>query len=371
MIASVPAVRRRGHIPGLDGIRAIAFLLVFWAHASPNISYYIPATLGVTIFFFLSGYLITTLLRREFTATGTIALGNFYLRRVLRIFVPLYVVFALAAFAHLVQHQSAGNWSGVCSMLFYYYNYAMALDVKAWVPLGMNVIWSLSVEEHFYILFPLAYLLLARRRVAQARVARVLIGICVLELLWRAALVLTHHDQHMWTYYATDARLDSILWGSLLALVNNPVFSAANGGSDRSILPRRYPGLAFALSLLVLLASLVPHSFLYRESLRYTVQGLALYVLFSYVIANSDRWFVAWLEWKPLRYLGWISYVLYLCHDAILNLVVPLWPGRFAFTGTLSFVLSIAFAVVIRHTLELPLQRLRNALGPQQASRIL
>ncbi len=364
-------VKASNYIPGLDGIRAIAFLLVFWAHALPGISFYIPATLGVTIFFFLSGYLITTLLRRELASTGTIALGNFYLRRVLRIFVPLYVVYALAAFAHLVQHQSAGNWSGVCSMLFYYYNYAMALDVKAWVPLGMNVIWSLSVEEHFYILFPLAYLLLARRRVAQASVTRVLIGVCVLELLWRAVLVITHHDQPLWTYYATDARLASILWGSLLALTNNPVFSAANGGSDRSILPSRHRGLAFAAALLMLVATLVPRSFLYRESLRYTLQALALYVIFSYVLTNSGNRCVAWLEWKPLRYLGWISYVLYLCHDAILSLLTPIWPGRFAISGTRAFVLSIAFAVLMRHTLELPLQRLRNTLRPQQFSSIL
>ena len=368
------------YIPGLDGIRAIAFLLVFWAHALPGVSYYIPATLGVTIFFFLSGYLITTLLRREFMATGNIALRDFYLRRALRIFVPLYVVYALAAaFAHFVQHESMGNVRGLFAMLFYYYNYAMALDVKAWVPLGMNVIWSLSVEEHFYILFPLLYLALVRSRIAKRTQTQLLILFCALELLWRFVIVASGHDQHLWTYYATDARLDSILWGSLLALTNNPVFSRANGGEDRSILPSRHAMACFVGALILLVATLVPRSLVYRESLRYTVQAIALYAVFSFVIPNIQHWSVAWLEWKPLRYIGWISYVLYLCHDFILSAITRIWPDRFLLTGPLAFALSITFATLIRYALELPLQRLRARLrhtptvapAPQQSSRIL
>ena len=368
------------YIPGLDGIRAIAFLLVFWAHALPGVSYYIPATLGVTIFFFLSGYLITTLLRRELEGTGTIVLRDFYLRRVLRIFLPLYVVFALAAgYAHFVQHDSMGNLSGFFSMLFYYYNYAMALGIKAWVPLGMNVIWSLSVEEHFYLLFPLLYLALARSRLTRSTQTRLLIGFCLLELLWRALIVVTDHDHHLWTYYATDARLDSILWGSVLALTHNPVFSRSNGGTDNSILPDRHTTLAFIGCVLLLLATLVPRSLLYRESLRYTMQALALYGIFSFVIPNIRHPSVVWLEWTPLRYLGWISYVLYLSHDFILNVLNRIWPDRFALTGPLGFAIAIAFATLLRYTLELPLQRLRSRLRhdpvpsrlPQQTSQIL
>lgn len=380
------ASKPSSYIPGLDGIRAIAFLLVFFAHALLGFSYYIPATLGVTIFFFLSGYLITTLLRRELESTGTIVLRDFYLRRVLRIFLPLYVVFAItAAYAHFVQHDSMGNRSGFLSMLFYYYNYAMALGLKAWVPLGMNVIWSLSVEEQFYILFPLAYLALSRSRLARSTQTRLLIGFCLLELVWRIVIVTTNHDQHLWTYYATDARLDSILWGSVLALTHNPVFfrsysnSQPDSDPDHSILPSHYTTLAFAGSVLLLLATLVPRSFLYRESLRYTLQALALYGIFSFVIPNIRHRSVAWLEWTPLRYLGWISYALYLSHDFILNVLTRVWPNHFALTGPFGFAIAIAFATLLRYTLELPLQRLRSRLrhtpsqyrAPQQTSQIL
>ena len=354
--------KARSYIPGLDGIRAIAFLLVFWAHALPGVSYYIPATLGVTIFFFLSGYLITTLLRRELAATGRIALGDFYLRRALRIFLPLYVVYALSAvFAHYAQHESMGNWRGFFSLIFYYYNYAVALDYRAWVPLGMNVVWSLCVEEHFYLLFPLLYVGLSRSRLARATQGRLLAGFCLLELLWRVVLVTVFHDPHLWTYYATDARLDSILWGAVLALTHNPA-PLSGVAPEPSILPRRQGTLAFCGALVVLGASLVPRSLLYKESLRYTVQALALYVLFSFVIANIRHPAVAWLEFKPLRYLGWISYVLYLCHDFVLNVLTRAWPNHFALTGPLGFAICIAFATLMRYTLELPLQGLRARL---------
>jgi len=349
-----PASGHSHHIHGLDGIRAIAFLLVFWAHATPAISYYIPATLGVTIFFFLSGYLITTLLRREWESTGTVSLRSFYIRRTLRIFGPLYVVFALAAaFAHYAMHSSMGNRIGALSLLFYFYNYALLLRWDPWLPLGMNVVWSLAVEEHFYILFPLAYLAMMRRGLSRLTQSRILIGFCAAELIWRFVLIAVIHEHRFWTYYATDARLDSILWGCLLAMVNNPVCG------DRPLLARRYQIIGFAAALLLLLGSLVPRSIFYRESLRYTVQAMALYVIFSFVVANARHWSVAWLEWLPLRYLGWISYVLYLSHDFILNVVSARYPGHPRLLGPLAFVIAIAFATAMRYALELPLQRLR------------
>src|ERR1051326_8050510 len=82
-------------IPSLDGIRALAVLLVFAAHAGLNER--VPGNFGVTVFFFLSGYLITTLLRLEWERTGGISLKAFYLRRVLRILPPMYLVLAAAS----------------------------------------------------------------------------------------------------------------------------------------------------------------------------------------------------------------------------------------------------------------------------------
>jgi peptidoglycan/LPS O-acetylase OafA/YrhL len=162
------------YIPGLDGIRACAFLMVFLAHALRGaVARFVPATLGITVFFFLSGYLITTLLRRERALTGSVSLRDFYLRRALRILAPLYVVYALAAaVARFALHDSAGNGLGLLSVFFQCYNYTGQLLGHAQTPDGMTVLWSLAIEEHFYLLFPVAYLLL-RALAPRRHVARV------------------------------------------------------------------------------------------------------------------------------------------------------------------------------------------------------
>jgi peptidoglycan/LPS O-acetylase OafA/YrhL len=229
---------------------------------------------------------------------------------------------------------------------------------------------------------------MTRSRLSASAQTRILVAFCALELLWRFILVAVLHNTNLWTYFATDARLDSILWGCILALNNNPVFfakettsppgknchpersdgSAVGPGDERqpdhSILPRNHQLLTFFGGIALLIASLLPRSFLYKESLRYTLQALALYLVFSFIVANIRHPFVAWLEWRPLRYLGWISYVLYLCHDFILDALNGIWPDRFVLTGPLGFLIAIAFATLLRYTLELPLQRLRSRLRP-------
>src|SRR5690242_11117871 len=93
--ASQPTSRAPFYIPSLDGIRALAVMIVFVAHA--GLGSWVPGGFGVTVFFFLSGYLITTLLRMEYDRSGTISLKDFYLRRVLRIFPNMYTVLFVAS----------------------------------------------------------------------------------------------------------------------------------------------------------------------------------------------------------------------------------------------------------------------------------
>ncbi len=354
-IATTESRGASSYIPGLDGIRAIAFLLVFFAHATPGpVSRFIPATLGVTIFFFLSGFLITTLLRKEILRTGTIALRDFYIRRAVRIFIPLYLVYALSIpFAHYVLHEFAGNLRGALSVVFYVYNYSIFLNWGALPPKGMTVVWSLCVEEHFYILFPLLYLTMMRRRLSVRKQTGFLLALCGLELIWRFVLILVLHKPDMWTYAATDARFDSILWGCVLALRNNPVFG------DKSILPRGRETLVFALSAGALVCTLMPASLLYRGTFRYTAQAICLYMLFSFVIPHIHHRSVRWLEWMPLRYIGWTSYVLYLSHAVVLALTQQVFPDRLWMSAPAGLLLALGFATLMRYSIELPLQRLR------------
>ncbi|PYX40677.1 MAG: hypothetical protein DMG81_05495 [Acidobacteria bacterium] len=156
-----PAASSGLYIPSLDGMRAIAFFIVFVAHAQPFKA--LPGGFGVTIFFFLSGYLITSLLREEARKTATISLKGFYLRRVLRIFPPCYltVVFVstLAATGVLYNRES---YASLVSAFLYFSNY---WNILGWgnLPAGLGILWSLAVEEHYYLLFPLLYWWFVRR----------------------------------------------------------------------------------------------------------------------------------------------------------------------------------------------------------------
>src|SRR5579872_5196602 len=142
-----------GPIPSLDGIRAISVALVFFSHN--GLGNVVPGGLGVTIFFVLSGFLITTLMRGEFAETGTVSFRAFYLRRFLRLIPPLLVVtcISVAAFfiAGLGDRFTAG---GLASVLLYFSNYFQIFHGASGQPPGLGVTWSLAVEEHYYLLYP-------------------------------------------------------------------------------------------------------------------------------------------------------------------------------------------------------------------------
>lgn len=344
------------HIPSLDGIRAIAFLLVYIAHA--GLGNIVPGGLGVTIFFFLSGYLITTLLRIEQQRTGEISLSNFYIRRAFRILPPMYVTLGLAALLAIAGAlPSAGGLPGITAAILYVCNYFGLIRGDFNLPSGMEVIWSLAVEEHFYLIFPLLYLFCARRKLPAKTQAALLIFVCILTLIWRSFLVyvvkIDLGISHPWTYIATDCRFDSIAWGCLLAVRHNPWLS------DASPVLHQRKGLLAIAGLSVLFLSLLPRDESYRQSLRYTLQGIALYPIFYFCISSPRNTFVRWLNWRLLREIGWISYSLYLVHFTVLaSLRVRLHSA--VVVGVISLAVTVLYAWLMRGFVETPLRKLRG-----------
>lgn len=135
------------YFPSLDGIRAVAFFIVFIAHSQLLNDF--PGGFGVTIFFFLSGYLITSLLREEARKTATISLKAFYLRRALRIFPPCYLTVILVsslAAAGIVYNRE--SYFSLVSAFLYFSNYWNTLG-RGNLPAGLGILWSLAVEEHY------------------------------------------------------------------------------------------------------------------------------------------------------------------------------------------------------------------------------
>lgn len=340
-------------IPSLDGIRALAVALVFFAHG--GMAGFVPGGLGVTIFFILSGYLITTLLRREHRARGELRLGAFYLRRLLRLMPPLLIVVAASALLS-ASGVIGGEFSlrGLLSVLFYFANYHSIAYNFDGLPEGLGVAWSLAVEEHYYLLYPplaIALLRLDRPRVAVA----VLVGLCAAILSWRCWLVL-HGASENYLTMATDTRADAILAGCALAFCNNPALDPVRPN------PRRDGVLAVACVLL-LLATLAYRDEFFRLTARYTLQSLAIAPLIYLSVVHAGRAPFRWLNTRPLVYLGTVSYTIYLSHQLILFGVMRHAPDL---GGTASLALTAALTLAVaepmRRWIEQPCARLRRQL---------
>ena len=203
-------------------------MVVFLGHA--GLGAIVPGYFGLTLFFFLSGYLITTLMRIEFDRTGTVRLRQFYLRRVLRIFPPFYLVLAIAWLLTTlgIFAEPRPTVQGMLSQALHFTNYYIV--AHGWwegLASGTWVYWSLAVEEHFYLFFPLLYLLLRRRFSTGRQQMFALLTICALVLVWRFVLVFALDAPKDRTYVATDTRIDSILFGCILAVWSNPFLDSA------------------------------------------------------------------------------------------------------------------------------------------------
>jgi peptidoglycan/LPS O-acetylase OafA/YrhL len=345
-----------GAIPSLDGVRAIAVTLVFFAH--DGLENLVPVGLGVTIFFVLSGYLITTLMRIEHARSGSIDYRAFYLRRLLRLMPPLLLV-VLAAGLLAAASEIGGGFTptGLLAALFYFGNYYVIANDFHGMPAGMGVVWSLAIEEHYYLLFPpLAALLLRAARVRLSVI--VLTTLCAAVLAWRYWLVY-HGASEARLTMATDTRVDAILIGCLMALACNPWLDRRG-----SAVPHTRRDLALAGGCLaVLIGTLAYRNEVFRLTARYTLQSLAIAPLIFLAVARAERFPFRWLNARPVVYLGTISYTVYLSHHVIVLALAKHWPGLSWGVSTLvGLALTLLLAEPVRRWIEVPCARLRKRL---------
>lgn len=345
-----------GHIPSLDGLRALSFLTVFAGHV--GLDRFVPGGFGVTVFFFLSGFLITTLLRAEFAGRGSVNLGQFWLRRALRILPPFYLVLLVATLVS-GSIDPGGELSGgaVTARVLHVTNYWLILNGYNGEPPGTGVYWSLAVEEHFYLLFPFLYVVMQKWRMPALRQAQLLWAICAAVLLWRCVLVFGLHAPEDRTYMGSDTRIDSILFGCALALWKNPVL-------DEPVLSARYWKYAIVpTSALVLLACLLAPNVQFRETVRYSLQGVALTFLFVALIRFRDSACSRALNWRPIAFIGVLSYSLYLLHyTVILGVRHELASLHPVLQASLALGISLTLAWVIHVLVERPCADLRRRL---------
>ncbi|QDZ08035.1 acyltransferase [Sphingomonas panacisoli] len=336
------ATRHQAEIPALDGLRALAITIVMCSHV--GLQNVMPGQFGVTLFFFLSGYLITTLLRREFEQHGRISFRQFYLRRAVRILPPMYITIAFLAVLSLIGVIHPLSWIGVPFDLAFLTNYFSVSGV----PIGL---WSLAVEEHFYVAFPLLLWMLARR-FSMAQCAIVLVGLCAIVLgvrLSEAQRVVDLKDINFWTH----TRIDSILFGSILALWNNPVIDR------KDVLPKGVAGYLLATALLLPTFTIRDEAF--RQTYRYTIQGCGLLVLFNVAIRDTGV-VAAALNNQLTRQIATLSYTLYLVHTGMIMAFSPA-DGTHPVAATLgAFAASIAYALAMHRWIERPLNNRRRQI---------
>tara|TARA_E500000305_G_scaffold7082_2_gene5268 strand:- start:266 stop:1324 length:1059 start_codon:yes stop_codon:yes gene_type:complete len=300
-------------IPSLDGIRAFAVLLVLISHA--GYGHIVPGGFGVTLFFFLSGYLITFLLLKEFKSHGKISKSNFFMRRALRILPPLFfVLLVFYGVDYLLKNSFSYDFLGVCSQLFFFYNY-YEIFVGGDVLSGTGVLWSLAVEEHYYALFPFVFALIFSldNRAPEKLFLWLLVFLVLLVFLWRCYLYFDLSITGDRIYFSTDTRVDSILFGAILSVL---VYEKRI--DDCSILYLRDYVCLF-VALIMVLASFLIRDDAFRWTLRFTVQGLALIIFFYYAVFYSTNPIFRIFNWVPIQVIGVLSYTIYLVHAIFLH----------------------------------------------------
>ena len=345
------------YIPSLDGMRTIAFLLVFVGHTGAT--KFVPGGFGVTVFFFLSGYLIATLLRREYEKNQFINLKHFYLRRILRIWPGFYLVLFLGAILTLIGVlEGEMQLPGFLSQVLHYYNYYQNFAGDYGIAPGTSVYWSLAVEEHFYCLFPLHPPPHPPPPHTPTRQMLIFWGICLAILIWRCVLVFGMGADEYRIYYLTDTRIDSILFGCALAVHGNPVLDPPYG-SDRL-----WKYFVVPVGITILILSFLGRDPEYQNTLRFTIQGIALHGLFIAAIRFPDWGVFQILNWSWMRFIGLLSYSLYLVHYTVIKTVAFYLPEiSVVLQGAMSMLISFILAYAIYRYIELPCGKLRKQLS--------
>ena len=316
---------RLGRIPALDGMRAVAVLLVMVFHAVG--SDFSGGRAGVDVFFVLSGFLITALLLEEREANGSISLRKFYMRRVLRLYPALIVaivgalVLAAARIPIFDARSDALSETAKAApfTLLYTINIVRAVGASGGGYLGHA--WSLAIEEQFYLLWPLMVIVLFRRR-GEVAIGWVALGCAIASALSRTVLDLAGFRSEM-LYNATFSHVDGIFLGCALAVL----------WRRRPELVRRYSGPHFSLAAVVIAAVVIGWGE-HMNEYGFAVVVIATTVVLADIVSNRESSYSERLSHPAAVAIGRRSYGLYLYH----------WP-IFLFLGidTRPHVLALGF----------------------------
>ena len=340
------------YIPCLDGLRALSIMLVMVFHSFshqtsgfPHFWFPFGGASGVSLFFIISGYLITTLLLSEREKCGKISLFSFYIRRSLRIFPPFYA-FLLTVVVLSACGQKSVSGMAVFASGAYWMNFYSGESG------ALGHTWSLSIEEQFYLVWPFLVARLPRRRA----LAFAIVGILAWPLLRFA--------RHGYFYAPVSEEalrctgLDTILWGAVLAMLAY----GPTPGWLRRLHQQRWP-LPLALLCLVCIYSYKDQWPSAYASALPLLRNVSLTTLLWWSVNNAKSWWGRLLELPAIAYVGKLSYSLYLWHGLFIRK-----SDHWLYAFPLNWVLSFVAAWASYHLLELPFNRYREKFKPGRPS---
>ena len=353
--------KKRRYITGLDGIRAIAVIMVLAYHL--KLALFKSGFLGVTVFFVLSGYLITGILISEVEEEGTIDLKNFWLRRIRRL-VPavmsmaVVIIFVSAVVNRIIFTKGCkdflasvlgfNNWWQIFNKVSYF--------EAAGVPSPFTHCWSLAIETQFYLIYPLIlmgiYKLAKSRGAGRAKRGLLFAGVTLLLALISVILMIVLFDPQQdasRVYYGTDTRAFSLLFGALLAIL-----------WEYRMVPRRLSAsvnmvlgsVSFAALLVMTIAINGSSNFWYRGG---QFVGTILTVLMVYAVSGRKTWLSRFLSNPVLKWIGDRSYSIYLWHYPIILLISKGIKASWWIT-LIEIVLSVVLAELSYRFIETPIR---------------
>jgi peptidoglycan/LPS O-acetylase OafA/YrhL len=319
-----------GRYAHIDAMRALAVMLVVVSHA--GLGDIVPGGSGVTIFFGISGFIITYLLLKERNRTDAFDIGAFYERRALKILPPLFVIIVIPTL--IIGLLSSIEWKPLLGIIFFYFNWLFLHGAQPQLT-GSAVVWSLSIEEQFYLTFAFIWFLMLRFKVHMRWLAVATLGVAAASIALRIVFVTGKPATSALEdriYFGTDTRIDAIAFGVATAIC---FFYYGSESMRRSanfnIVKFCQKDAVLIAAVFMFLLSLVYRNEWFRYTFRFSIQALVACVIILYGFGTSSspvrRMFNFVVSRKTVQLIGLASYSIYLAHLVVMSPAMPYLDG--------------------------------------------
>lgn len=343
------------YTPELDGLRGISILWVMFFHAGfPHMR---GGFIGVDIFFVLSGFLITVLLILEYDRLGRISLKNFYIRRILRLgpaLICLLIIFCLVSAIVLDIEKAKSNYLDALIALFYLSNWSRAFAIHP--PDFIGHTWSLSIEEQFYLFWPVFLVFLLNKSVKRSYIAIITILIATISWFFRVYLLLNDASPER-LYNGLDTRADGLMIGCFIGIL-------AGSGCFTDNVRRMLKKILIIITPVSMFCLFIFSFFLNWKDPKMFAFGFIIVEIFAAilildVIVGRQNFIRKILSMRWLVWIGSISYGLYLWHYPVFRSMRAMG-FNLSITMTLGIGITFLIATVSYYFMERPILKIKR-----------